>query len=263
MYDMLQAAISGYPAGLRTCLAFVNAMLAFTIPRVDALLNSTGVAFEKSNRRGIRPIAICEAWLRLAAIVCIKLLPEAGPSLAPLQLRVSIRVKAKNIRHVTNAVLLSEPADTVVVSHDWEHSFNTIHWADLFAAVASRHPYPFTNLMYGAHSTVNVFCGTETGTVDIVSSRGVRQGNPLGPLLFAPVPQRQLEAVAAAHPGVHPIAYADDTYHIGPGPAVTAAFLTLVQPSAAMGLAPSLHKCAVFGTPLPQCTRLLNRQCAS
>jgi thioredoxin-like negative regulator of GroEL len=32
-YEMLQAAIFGCPAGLRTCLAFFNAMLAFTIPR--------------------------------------------------------------------------------------------------------------------------------------------------------------------------------------------------------------------------------------
>jgi hypothetical protein len=85
-YEMLQAAIFFFPAGLGTCLAFVNSMLAFTIPRVDALLSSRGVAFEKPNRRGIRPIAICEPWLRLAAIVCIRLLPDAGPSLAPLRL---------------------------------------------------------------------------------------------------------------------------------------------------------------------------------
>jgi hypothetical protein len=70
---MLQAVIFGCPAGLRTCLAFVNAMLALKIPRVDALLNSTGVAFDEPCRRGIQPIAIYEAWLRLAAIVCIRL----------------------------------------------------------------------------------------------------------------------------------------------------------------------------------------------
>jgi hypothetical protein len=54
---------------------------------------------------------------------------------------------------------------------------------------------------------------------------------------------------------VHPIAYADDTYLIGPGPAVTAAFHTLVQHGAAIGLAPSLYKCTYYGTPsLPQNT---------
>jgi hypothetical protein len=61
--------------------------------------------------------------------------------------------------------------------------------------------------------------------------------------------QQRLKAVAAAHPAVRPIAYADDTYLIGPGPVVTAAFHTLVQHSATIGLAPSLHKSAVSGTP--------------
>jgi hypothetical protein len=75
------------------------------------------------------------------------------------------------------------------------------------------------------------------------------QGDPLGPLLFALVLQRPLVAVATAHPAVHSIAYADDTYLIRPGPAVTAAFHTLVQHSAAIRLALSLHSCAVYGTP--------------
>jgi hypothetical protein len=64
--------------------------------------------------------------------------------------------------------------------------------------------------------------------------------DPLGPLLFVLVLQRPIEAVAAAHPFVHPIAYADNTHVFGPAHAVTAAFLTPVQHGAAMGLAPSL-----------------------
>jgi hypothetical protein len=103
--------------------------------------------------------------------------------------------------------------------------------------------------MYGAHSTVRFFSDNDSGTVNVVSARRVRQGDPLVPLLFALVLQRPLEAVAAAHTAIHPIAYADDTYLIGPGPAVTAAFHSLVQHSAAVGLAPSLRKCAVYGTP--------------
>jgi hypothetical protein len=141
----------------------------------------------------------------------------------------------------------------VVLFHDWAiaKAFNTIHRADLFAAVASWHPslVPFTKLLYGAHSNVRFFSDNDSGTIDVVSTREVRQRDPLRPFLFALVLQRPLEAVAAKHPFVHPIAYADDTYLIGPGPAVNAAFHTLVQHGAAIGLAPSLHKCAVYGTP--------------
>jgi hypothetical protein len=182
-YEMLQAAIFGCPAGLRTCLAFVNAMLAFTITRVDALLNSRGVAFEKPNRRGVRPIAICEAWLRLAAIVCIRLLPDAKPSLAPLQLGVGTPGGAENIGHAINAALRSDPGSTVALSHDWANAFNTIHRADVFATVTSRHHslVPFTNLLYGAHSTVRFFSGNDSGTVDVVSAPGYAKETPSGP----------------------------------------------------------------------------------
>jgi hypothetical protein len=66
---VLQAAIFCCPPGLRTCLAlpylaFVNAMLAFKVPRVDALLNSKTLASVKHRGRGIQLVAICEACLR-------------------------------------------------------------------------------------------------------------------------------------------------------------------------------------------------------
>jgi hypothetical protein len=80
--------------------------------------------------------------------------------------------------------------------------------------VASRRPslIPFANLMYGPHFTVRVLPDNESGTVHVASARELRQGNPLGSLLFASVLQHplQLQGVAAAHPAVHPIAYTDD-----------------------------------------------------
>ena len=38
-YEMLQAAVFGSPTGLQKCCAFINAMLAFDIPRVPEILN--------------------------------------------------------------------------------------------------------------------------------------------------------------------------------------------------------------------------------
>jgi hypothetical protein len=205
-------------------------MLAFKFPQVNALLTSRGLAFEKLNRRGVRPIAICEAWLRLAAIVCIRLLPVTGPSLAPLQLGVGTPGGAENIGHTINAALRSDPDSTVVFSHDWANAFNTMQRANLFAIVASWHPalVLITKLLYEAHSAVRFFSDIDSGSVDKNSARGGRQENPLGPLLFALVLQRLLQAVAVSDPAVRPIAYADDTYLIGPGLAVKAAFQTLV-----------------------------------
>jgi hypothetical protein len=123
---MLHSAAIGFPAGLRTCLAFVNAMLAFSIPRVDTCLNSREGASETLHRRGIRPIAIREARLRLAAIVCITLLPDAGPSRSPLQLGVGTQGGVKSTGHAINTALRSDPAIDVLLSHEWARAMNTI-----------------------------------------------------------------------------------------------------------------------------------------
>ena len=57
--------------------------------------------------------------------------------------------------------------------------------------------------------------------------------------------KRTLQAVKTAHPRVHPIAYTDDTYLIGPPEDMTGAFHTLIQAGANIPLQPSLHKCHV------------------
>ena len=60
-YEMLQAAVFGSATGLHKCCAFLNAMLAFVIPRVPELVNCKGVAFDKNGPNAISPIAIAEA----------------------------------------------------------------------------------------------------------------------------------------------------------------------------------------------------------
>jgi hypothetical protein len=122
---MLHPAILGCPASLRTCLAFVNAMLAFTISSGYSLEKQEG-SFERPHRRSIQPIVIFESWLRLAAIVCMWLLYNAGPSLASLLLGVGIEGGAANIGHFINSAIHSDPDNTVLVCNDWVDAYNTI-----------------------------------------------------------------------------------------------------------------------------------------
>jgi hypothetical protein len=75
-----------------------------------------------------------ELWLPLTAIVCIRLIPDTGPSLTHPHLGVDIPCATEHIRHAINATLRSVPADNVVLIHGWAYAFNTIHRVDLFAA---------------------------------------------------------------------------------------------------------------------------------
>ena len=58
---MLHTAVFGSITGLQKCCTFLNAMLAFEMPRVPALVNCKGVAFDKNGPHPVRPIAIAEA----------------------------------------------------------------------------------------------------------------------------------------------------------------------------------------------------------
>ena len=115
-----------------------------------------------------------------------------------------------NIGHAINAALATDPSNTLVVSFDWANAFNTPSRTALFAEVAATYPglLPFVNLVYGAHHP--------SGPIDVTSASGVRQGDPLGSALFSLMGKRTLQAVQTAHPRVHPIAYTDVTYLIGP-----------------------------------------------
>ncbi|CAI7814212.1 unnamed protein product [Closterium sp. NIES-54] len=78
------------------------------------------------------------------------------------------------------------------------------------------------------------------------SAREVRQGDPLGPLLFAASIHPCLVDTAAAHPQVVLLAYADDITLLGDATACTAAFVHLTSALAALGLVHNPGKCAAW-----------------
>ena len=138
-HAMLQATVLGSTAGLQRCCAFLNAMLAFEIPRVPALDNCKGV--DKNGPNAVRPIAITEAWLRPGAIACLRKDPDIDTALADAgQLGVGIPGGADNIGHAINAALATDPSNTLVntlvISFDWANAFNTF----LFEEVLANYP---------------------------------------------------------------------------------------------------------------------------
>jgi hypothetical protein len=248
---MLQAAAFGSPQALDKFAAFINAMLAFEMPRAPSLLDSKGVAFLKPGSANVRPIAISEAWLRLAGAVALALLGDAGAALAPEQQGVGISGGAVNVGHALKSAIAADPEHTIIYSHDWANAFNTVSRQAIFDTLKDTYPslVPFVNFLYGMPSTVHFFSEDATTNTPITSSAGVRQGDPLGPFLFALVSHRLLKKVAEARPSVHPLAYSDDTYLVARGPDILYSIDALAKEGAAIGLTPSPHKCLLYGTP--------------
>ena len=97
--------------------------------------------------------------MRLGGIVALKKTFETGSDLcADGQLGVGIPGGVDiNIGHVIKAALASDPSKTVVLSFDWAAAFNTTAKL-LFEELAESYPSlaPFSNLRYGAHTTLSL-----------------------------------------------------------------------------------------------------------
>ena len=81
---------------------------------------------------------------------------------------------------------LAEDPETVVISVDMVNAYKSIHRAAMFAAVQqSALPLlPMVQWAYGDATPLHIVRSPE-GNPPVMSQHGVRQGDPLGPLLLA------------------------------------------------------------------------------
>ena len=200
---------------------------------------------------GVRPIAVGEVWVRLLGRITARKEKHVGLALAPLQYGVAFQGGAEVIIHACGMFArwvqarmsgvhaipreLDDPDDPwVLVAVDLRNAFNTVKRAAVFKGVMERCPelIPYFLWMYGAPSDLRF----DSGRKVCQSATGVRQGDPLGSLLFCLAIHDVLRRLKIAVPKANAMFYIDDGTIIGPRSAVLQAVAFLKKEFAELGL---------------------------
>ena len=193
-----------------------NGMLAGTAPGRVLLCASRLTPLLQNNK--IRPIACGEMFYRLTMRYLLKVRAAADDALLSIQLGVGspggvepiIEQIYRELEYFNNN---AEPNDRYIYSLDFENAFNKVSRTAIAEAVSNHalHLFRLTEWAYGVQTPL--VCRSGGTYVQLSSSQGVRQGDPLGPLLFSlvmrPKLQRLMEQIANS-PHDITMAYLDD-----------------------------------------------------
>ncbi|CAI7848965.1 unnamed protein product [Closterium sp. NIES-54] len=214
----------------------------------DLLTASRLLAFSKP-QGGTRPIAVGECLLHLNAKAALFLAaPAAREHFIPLQFGVAIAGGIEAAIHTLRTYLEEFPGATAL-QIDLANAFNAVEHAAVFEGLkgtAFDFLVPLVRLSYGRPSAL--YLDHDFGAEPLQSARGVRQGDPLEPMLFAASIHSCLVATAAAHPKVVLLAYADDIIVLGEAANCTAAFTHLTEALLSLSLAHNPAKCEAWSS---------------
>ena len=225
---------------LSSITVLCNKMLRGDIPIniLPFLYGASMIAFSKPNG-GIRPIAIGNTLRRLTAKAAGNVIKEATESkLFPHQLGVAVSGGAEAIVHSARSFCSSNmnSVDPVLfLKIDFENAFNSIRRDKLLRAIQAEMPdfYPFLFQCYSKPSFL-FFNGSP-----ILSSEGVQQGDPLGPLSFSLAIQGLITSMVSELN----VWYLDDGTLAGKPDAVRSDFEAIIASQESLGLKVNVGKC--------------------
>ncbi len=232
------------------CLVFINLMVNGKLRHSGIWLTSRLIAIQKANNK-LRPIALAEPWIRFGSkLVGGQFRDASNRVLGSHQLGIGKKGGAEILVHSAQTVNDFMHTDGGkhwgILSMDCKNAFNSIRRKHIGEALrlnpSIRLLSRFFNWSYGSPTCLSLGHGVDP----IMSATGVRQGDPLGPLLFSLGINHSLKMVMNAFPNVQLLAYLDDVFFFGPVDHIIAAGNELKREFAKLGLSFNADKCKLY-----------------
>jgi hypothetical protein len=211
-------------------------------------ISSRLLAISKDDPNSIRPIAIGEVFIRIVGkLIALYLLGLEGVLTAlhnSSQFGVGVKGGNEVIAHSLTIAYQHIAAindEYSIISIDNSNAFNTICRKAILDSILEHCPClaVFYLWMYGESS--NLYDGH--GKFICHSATGVRQGDPLGPLLFALGIAPILTKLKRDFPELEILAFLDDVYKFGKTSDCEEAFMVMKQAFGDINLSINIKKC--------------------
>ena len=192
---------------------------------------------------GVRPIAVCETIRRLVSRVCCLSVRDGLPDLFLPHGQVGVGVKGgleaaiHSFRHYLHCH--KDNPDLCAIKLDMYNAFNEV---DRASQLENHFPgiYPWVRWCYQYPSNLQL------GPLAFRCSKGVQQGDPLGPLLFSLVLLDFMNSIDVPSDIFFQLWYLDDGTFAGTRPAMAELLKLFCKHGPSFGLTLNLKKCEVF-----------------
>ena len=202
-----------------------------------------------------RPIAIGDFFIRfLSKMIVNKVLkcPEVISLLSHSQFGVGVKGGSEAIIHaitiaydkICSATEDSESSDSSILSVDMKNAFNTISRQAILDSLLQHCPILVKYYIWSYGSSSDLL--DNLGRFICKSAQGVRQGDPLGPLLFCLGIGTILKQINTNYPGIDLKAFLDDIFMDGKTNLLEEAFIPISNSFRNIGLIFNIHKCTHF-----------------
>ncbi|KAL0210157.1 hypothetical protein P9112_010241 [Eukaryota sp. TZLM1-RC] len=238
-FDLLKIACSSAPEISDDLAHYFQQLIVLKINPPFELLAARLIALVKPGNGikpdGIRPIAVGESLSRLlASIVFDRVKDKASTFLNPHQFGIKT-IDGASVAAIASDTFFNAEENNLIFNLDFKNAFNSVKREAIFEVIKSDFPeLSKSDLIFNSFG--------------LKSSSGVKQGDPLGPLLFCLAIHKTLNIIKQKYPSIKIVAYMDDISLIGSFDLLELVAQEIADSYENIGLHLNASKCLLIGS---------------